>query len=302
MNLSDLKKIDDIKIIQDGIFSNLGFLNQKKTAQLSFIQGLNENDTMIVPSNISCLIIKPEFFPRLIINHQIGIGFSEDPYRTFIKIHNYLARETSFYGSPFEKKIGRNTYIHPTAFIAETNVTIGDNCNIGPNVAILEGTQIANNVIIRAGTTIGSEPINSQFYDTLKNRMIPSGGVIIHDNVEIHSNCCISKAVLGGYTDIGEYTKIDNLVNISSNVQIGNRCMIVALASVGESVIIGDDTWIGPGSAIEKNIEIGNNAYVRLGSIVTDNVSSDQRVSGNFAIPHEKFLSFLKKYNKKNFQ
>ena len=295
MNFSGLKEINDFKLIQDGTFSNLGYFNQKKTAQLSFIQELNENDTMTVPSNISSLIIKPEFLPQLIINHQIGIGFSEDPHRTFIKIHNYLARETSFYGSPFERKIGRNTYIHPTAFIAETNVKIGDNCNIGPNVAILEGTQIANNVIIRAGTTIGSETLNSPFYDTQENFMIPSGGVIIHDNVEIHSNCCISKAVLGGYTDIGEYTKIDNLVNISSDAKIGKRCMIVALASVGVSAIIGDDTWIGPGSAIEKNIEIGNNAYVTLGSIVTDNVLSDQRVSGNFAIPHEKFLRFLKK-------
>jgi UDP-3-O-[3-hydroxymyristoyl] glucosamine N-acyltransferase LpxD len=231
----------------------------------------------------------------LIINHQIGIGFSEDPQRTFIEIHNYLAQETFFYGSAFDREIGRTTYVHPTAFIAETNVKIGDNCHIGPNVTILEGTQIANNVIIRAGTTLGSETLNAHFYDAQEIRIIPSGGVIIHDNVEIHSNCCISKAVLGGYTEIGEYTKIDNLVNISSDVKIGKRCMIVALASVGESVIIGDDTWIGPGSAIEKNIEIGNNAYVTLGSIVTDNVSSDQRVSGNFAIPHEKFLSFIKK-------
>lgn len=295
MNFSGLKEINDFKLIQDGTFLNLGYFNQKKTAQLSFIQELNENDKMIIPSNISSLIIKPEFLPHLISDHQIGIGFSENPRRIFIKIHNYLARETPFYGSPFERKIGRNTYIHPTAFIAETNVKIGDDCNIGPNVVILDGTQIANNVIIRAGTTIGSETLNSQFYDDQENRIISSGGVIIHDNVEIHANCCISKAVLGGYTEIGEYTKIDNLVNISNDVTIGKRCMIVALSSVGESVIIGDDTWIGPGSSIEKNIEIGSNAYVTLGSIVTDNVSSDQRVSGNFAIPHENFLSFLKK-------
>ena len=295
MNFSGLKEIDNIQLIQDGTFSNLGCFNQKKPALLSFIQEINDIDKLIVPSNISSLIIKPEFLPRLIINHQVGICFSQDPYKTFVKIHNYLARETSFYGSPFDKKIGRTTHVHPTAFIAETNVKIGENCYIGPNVTILEGTQIENNVIIRAGTTIGSETVNLSFYDPQENWMIPTGGVIIHNHVEIHSNCCVSKAILGGFTEIGEYTKIDNLVNISNDVKIGKRCMIVALASVGESVIIGDDTWIGPGSAIEKNIEIGNNAYVTLGSIVTDNVSSDQRVSGNFAIPHEKFLSFLKK-------
>jgi UDP-3-O-[3-hydroxymyristoyl] glucosamine N-acyltransferase len=295
MNFSDLIEIDNITLIQDGTFSNLGYFNQKKPAQLSFIQELNDTDKLIVPSNISSLIIKPKFLPQLIINHQIGIGFSENPHITFIKIHNHLASESFFYGSPIDKIIGRAAHIHPTAFIADTNIKIGNNCHIGPNVTILEGTQIANNVIIRAGTTVGSEPIISPFYDPQENRMLSSGGVIIYDNVEIHSNCCISKAVLGGFTEIGEYTKIDNLVNISSDVKIGKRCMIVALASIGESVIIGDDTWIGPGSAIEKNIEIGNNAYVTLGSIVTDNVQSNQRVSGNFAIPHEKFLNFLKK-------
>jgi len=295
MRLSALKSVGNLEIIQDGDFRALGLISQKKPDMLTFLDNTENPGDITIPKNLSGLITRRDLFPALPDKNRIALAFSNDPRESFFTIHNFLVQSSDFYGESFPTKIGKNTIIHPTAFITDSRVKIGDNCKIGPNVAIMEGTVIENNVIIRACTTIGSE--SNAFRPGLDGvtSIYSSGGVLIHNNVEIHSNCCISRAVLGGYTEIGESTKIDNLVHIGSGALIGKRCMIVALAVVGKESEIGNDVWIGPGSVVTDNTIIGDGAYVTLGSVVTEDVPPNQRVTGNFAINHEKFLNFLKK-------
>jgi acetyltransferase-like isoleucine patch superfamily enzyme len=295
MRLSALKSVGNLEIINDGEFTTIGLISQKKPDMLSFLDDTEEPWDITIPANLSCLITMKELCPGLPDKNQIALAFSDDPCESFFNIHNFLVQNSDFYSAPSPTKIGKNTFIHPTTFIADSGVNVGDNCHIGPNVSILEGTVIENNVIIRAGTTIGSESNASYKGKDGITPIFSSGGVLIHNNVEIQSNCCISRAVLGGFTEIGESTKIDNLVHIGGGASIRKRCMIVALAVVGRDATLGNDVWIGPGSVVSDNISIGDRAYVTLGSVVTEDVLPNQRVTGNFAIEHEKFLNFLKK-------
>ena len=264
MKLSDLKDIGSFQIIKDCEFSSLGLLDQKNILQLSFLDDIKYLSEGTINSNLAGLITKKELISLLNIDRPLGLIISDNPRITFYKIHNYLVQNTSFYGKFFKSKIGVNTKIHQTAYISESNVKIGNNCFIGPNVTILDGTIIKDNVTIGAGTVIGTDALECKRYGHNILPVIHAGGVLIHDNVEIKSNCCICKSVLGGYTEIGECTKIDNLVYIAHNTKIGKRCMIIGFAMISGSAIIGDDVWIGPNVTISNKIQIGNNAYITL--------------------------------------
>jgi len=293
MKLSEIN-VDAIEVIAEGEFESIGNITQNKLKQLSFIE--NEKYISIIPlnSSISCILTNKELIPFL--PGDIGIIISDDPKKSFYQIHNYLARKTNFYGSPFDTIIGGSAKVHPSAHIAENNVHIGERCHVGPNATILENTVLENDVIIRAGSVIGTEGFR---FERIGKEILPVyhvGGVLIHNRVEIQANACVANAKFGGdFTEIGEDTKIDNLVHIAHNVVIGKRCLIAASAIVAGSAIIGNDVWIGPNACISNKLTIGDGAYITMGSVVTKNVSSSQKVTGNFAIDHEKFIEFIKK-------
>jgi UDP-3-O-[3-hydroxymyristoyl] glucosamine N-acyltransferase len=104
----------------------------------------------------------------------------------------------------------------------------------------------------------------------------------------------VDRALFGGFTEIGDDTVVDNLVQVAHGVSIGRRCRIVACAAVGGSSIIGNDVWIGPNAIISSAIRIGDGARVSLGSVVIRDVPPGGRVSGNFAIDHERFMKLFK--------
>lgn len=198
-------------------------------------------------------------------------------------------------GSHLENEIEVSAEIHPTAFIAGKGVRIGKGCIIGPKAVILEGSTLERNVMIGPGTVIGSED-SLLFMNGSGGEKVPStGGVIIRDDVEIHANCNVCRGISGGVTEIGASTKVDNLVSIGQNAKIGERCLLVACASIGSNVDIGNEVWIGPNSTVSSGVTVGNNAYVTIGAVVVEDVKPNQKVTGNYAIDHEKFLEFLKK-------
>jgi UDP-3-O-[3-hydroxymyristoyl] glucosamine N-acyltransferase len=294
VNLSEIRsKVPiEIEIIKDGKFESLGFVTHNTPDQLVYIENIKYVPIMLRNSNISCVITTRELSSA--IPKELGIGISINPRKLFYEIHNYLARDADFYWKPFKTEIARSAKIHPTAHIAETNVRIGERCEIGPRACILENSILENDVIIRAGSVIGTEGFEFNRIDKKVIPVIHVGGVVLHSRVEIQGNTVVDKAVFRGFTEIGEDTKVDNLVHIAHNVRIGKRCLIIALAMIGGSVTIGDDVWIGPSASIVPEIKIGDGASVSIGSVVTQDVAPRQRVTGNFAIDHEKFVAFLK--------
>ena len=156
--------------------------------------------------------------------------------------------------------IGDGTQLRSGAKIGD-DITIGKNCLIHPNVFIEDGCTIGDNVILHAGAVIGADGFG-YVRETDRYVKFPQiGTVVIEDNVEIGANSCIDRGALGE-TRIGEGTKIDNLVQIAHNVQIGKRVIIAAQTGISGSTVIEDDCVIG------GQVGMGDHARVMSGAII----------------------------------
>ena len=164
--------------------------------------------------------------------------------------------------------------------MAPQNVRIGARSVIEPGAIILEGSILDKEVVIRAGTVIGGEGFEPKVAGG-RHFIVPhAGGVHLSGGVEVLCNSHIAKSVFGGHTDIGEQTKIDAMVHISHNVQVGDFCEIAAGAILAGSSTIGDRVWIGPGVIVSSEVLIGDGAFIALGSVVTKDVPNSWRVFG----------------------
>ena len=142
------------------------------------------------------------------------------------------------------------------------NVTIGRNCVLHPNVFVEDGCKIGDNVVLHSGVVIGADGfgyVRDGQHGYVKFPQI--GTVVIEDNVEIGANTCVDRGALGE-TRIGEGTKIDNLVQIAHNVQIGKRVVIAAQTGISGSTVIEDDCVIG------GQVGMGDHARVLSGAVI----------------------------------
>lgn len=175
-------------------------------------------------------------------------------------------------------KIGDNTVIGANSFIGE-RVRIGKNCLLYPNISIYEHTLIGNKAIIHSGAVIGSDgfgfvPKGDKIY-----KVPQSGNVIIKDNVEIGANTCIDRGTFAN-TEIGENTKIDNLVQIAHNTIIGRNVFIAGQSGIAGSCEIGDGTMMGGGVGISDHSKVGKNVKIGAKSGVAGRISDGDTVFG----------------------
>lgn len=178
-----------------------------------------------------------------------------------------------------EVQVGRHCVIASGCKIGR-NSRLGDNCRLDGNVVIYHNCCIGNNVIIQANSTIGSTGFGYYYIDG-SHRLIPhNGGVVIEDFVEIGANCCVDRAKFGN-TKIGAGTKIDNLVQIAHNVEIGRCCLIAAQVGIAGSCKIGDGVVFGGQAGVADNIEIGAGAMIGGKAGVTHSVAAEQQVAGS---------------------
>ncbi|MDE1766229.1 MAG: UDP-3-O-(3-hydroxymyristoyl)glucosamine N-acyltransferase [Thaumarchaeota archaeon] len=182
------------------------------------------------------------------------------------------------------KKIGRNVYVGPFAYIGK-NVTIGDNSRIYGHVCIYGNSRIGKNVVIYPSAVIGSDGFGFEKNEENEWEKFPHlGGVKIHDNVEIGACTCIDRGTLED-TIIGYGTKIDNLVHIAHNVKIGRNCLVVAQCMIAGGCILGDNVHVAMSSTIRDGIRIGENALIGMGSVVTKDIMSGSTAIGVPARP-----------------
>ena len=157
-------------------------------------------------------------------------------------------------------EIGDGTQLRAGAKIGD-HVTVGKNCVLHPNVFVEDGCLIGDDVILHTGVVIGTDGFG-YVRDLDRYVKFPQiGTVVIEDNVEIGANSCVDRGALGE-TRIGEGTKIDNLVQIAHNVQIGKRVVIAAQTGISGSTVIEDDCVIG------GQVGMGDHARVLSGAII----------------------------------
>jgi UDP-3-O-[3-hydroxymyristoyl] glucosamine N-acyltransferase len=165
-------------------------------------------------------------------------------------------------------KIGDHTKVFPNSFIGD-NVSIGENCIIHPGVKIYHDCIIHNHVTVHAGTVIGSDGFGfaPQADGTFKK--VPQiGNVIIEDNVEIGANTTIDRATMGS-TTIRKGAKLDNLIQIAHNVDVGECTVIAAQAGVSGSTKIGKNVMIGGQAGLVGHIQIAEGSKINAQSGVS---------------------------------
>lgn len=159
-------------------------------------------------------------------------------------------------------KIGANAVLQAGNFIND-DVTIGDDTNLFPNVTIYPRTQIGKRVRLHAGVVIGADGFGYVFDAGTHCKVPQIGNVVIGDDVEIGANTTVDRAALGS-TIIGRGTKIDNLVQIGHNVELGDGCIICAQVGIAGSAKLGKFTVLGGQVGIAGHLKIGN--QVKIGS------------------------------------
>jgi UDP-3-O-[3-hydroxymyristoyl] glucosamine N-acyltransferase len=272
-------------------FEFMGWSNSTKINTLTFCDDESYINEINNNPNITGVIIKPDF-KNVFNDKSKKIYINDDPRYVFYTIFNKNAFKNK---KEIDTIIHPTASIHPTAYISNVNVIIGENTIIKPNVTILEDVEIGNNCVIQSGTVIGSEGF--EFKKTSKGviSVLHDGKVIIKNNVHIGANTCIDKGFSFRDTFIDDNVMIDNLVHVAHCVHIKNGASIIAGTILGGSSEILENSWLSINSSIAPKIIVNKNGFVSMGAVVTKNVIDNEQVTGNFAIPHDKFLKIFKK-------
>jgi UDP-3-O-[3-hydroxymyristoyl] glucosamine N-acyltransferase len=184
--------------------------------------------------------------------------------------------------------IGDRVTLYPGVYVGE-KAFIGDDSILYANVSIREKVKIGCRVIIHGGAVIGSDGFGFATYDGLHHKIPQVGIVVVGDDVEIGANVTVDRAALGK-TVIGRGTKIDNLVQIAHNVTIGEDSLLVSQVGISGSTQLGDRVTLAGQVGLAGHLSIGDNVVVGAKSGVIRDVSSNQTVSGIYALPHRTWL------------
>ena len=180
-------------------------------------------------------------------------------------------------------KIGANCVLQSGNSVGDDSV-LGDETNLFPNATIYSRTQIGKRVRIHAGAVIGSDGFGYVF-DTSFHRKVPQiGNVILGDDVEIGANTTVDRAALGS-TIIGKGTKIDNLVQVGHNVEIGEHCIFCAQVGISGSTKIGNHTVMAGQAGLAGHLKIGNKVTIGSKSGVMHNIPDGEQWLGIPAQP-----------------
>ncbi|MCL2649729.1 MAG: UDP-3-O-(3-hydroxymyristoyl)glucosamine N-acyltransferase [Candidatus Azobacteroides sp.] len=186
-------------------------------------------------------------------------------------------------------KLGKNISIFPQAFIGD-NVEIGDNTTIYAGVKIYEGCRIGKNCIIHSGAVIGADGFGFAPDDEGKYKKIPQfGNVIIEDDVEIGANTTIDRAVMDS-TIIRSGVKLDNLIQIAHNVEVGEDTVMAAQAGISGSAKIGKHCMFGGQVGTAGHIQIADHVTVGGQAGVIGSIKESTTILGSPAINAKNYM------------
>lgn len=307
-NLNEISEQLNGILIGDGnvVITGVGSINAAKEGEIAFVTDKNLNK--LDQCNASAFIV-PE---TTIIEFKVPVIKVKNPRLDFIRLIEMFSEKTKSSGVVSSEaiepsvrlgynvqidefavikegvSIGDHTIISAHSFIGK-NVTIGTNCLIHPNVTVLHDTFIGDNVIIHSGAVIGADGFGFEWNGQKQVKIPHIGNVIVFDDVEIGANTTIDRGTIDS-TIIGKGTKMDNLIQIGHNVQIGEHCIIAGTSAIGGSSKIGNRVILAGGSAVINNITIGDGCVVLAKTMVTKNMPENSMVSGYTARSHKRQL------------
>jgi UDP-3-O-[3-hydroxymyristoyl] glucosamine N-acyltransferase len=266
--------VSNLSKIEEGVAGTLSFLANPK-----YTNYIYDTNASIVIVNNSLVLEKP-LKPTCTL---IKVEDSYASFATLLEMYNqFKGNKTGIEQPSFiseSAKHGSDCYIGAFAYIGNNvkigdnvkiypHVYIGDNCLIGDNTTLFSGVKIyheckvGNNVTIHSNTVIGSDGFGFAPQDGKEFAKVPQiGNVIIEDNIEIGSNCSIDRATLGS-TILRKGVKLDNLVQIAHNVEIGENTVIAGLSGVAGSTKVGKNCMIAAQVGIVGHIKIADGVKI----------------------------------------
>jgi UDP-3-O-[3-hydroxymyristoyl] glucosamine N-acyltransferase len=297
--VAELAELVDGRVVGDKGKEILGIadLDQASEGEIAYV----ENEKFFgaaVESKAGCLIVPP------------GV-VGEIQNRTLIEVQNPKLA-FALIGAALHPPLRREPEIHATAVVAESadvaltayvgphvqigdgahvgaytrieagvvigaNAYVGDNCVLHPNVVLYDGVQVGDRVILHAAVCVGADGFGYVRHDHGYHKFPQIGTVVIEDDVELGAHTCVDRAALGR-TRIGRGTKLDNMVHVGHNCDIGERVVIAAQTGISGSVVIEDDAIIGgqvgfgDHTRVQKGAIIGSKAGILPGKIVRPGV------------------------------
>ncbi len=188
-------------------------------------------------------------------------------------------------------EIGERCLIYPHAYIGD-GVKLGDDCIIYPNVSIYHGCRLGNRVTIHSGSVIGADGFGFAPEGDGYKKIPQLGIVIIEDDVEIGANTCVDRSTMEA-TIIHKGVKLDNLVQIAHNTEIGEHTVMSAQVGIAGSTKVGQWCMFGGQVGIAGHITIGNKVMLGAQSGVPGSLKDNQRLIGTPPMPETPFFKSM---------
>ena len=298
-------KINSLAKIADAAPGSIAFLSNPKYEQF------------IYATAASAVIVQQSFVPKAPVN-TVLIKVA-DPYTAFTVLLEQYARLVKFAKKGIEQPshigegsstgesvyrgafsyignntvIGNNVKVYPQVYIGD-NVTIGNNTILYAGVRVLDRTVIGNNCTIQAGCVIGSDGFGFAPQPDGSYKTIPQvGNVILEDNVDIGANTVIDCATMGS-TVIKTGVKLDNLIQVAHNAEIGSHTVIAAQAGVSGSSVIGAYCMIGGQAGISGHIKIADKTNLGAQTGVASSITESGKTF--LGAPQLEIRDFMRSY------
>ncbi|MBQ7042290.1 MAG: UDP-3-O-(3-hydroxymyristoyl)glucosamine N-acyltransferase [Muribaculaceae bacterium] len=198
-------------------------------------------------------------------------------------------------------KLGKEVKIYPQVYIGN-NVEIGDNTIIYPGVKIYHGCKIGDRCILQAGVVVGGDGFGFAPVSSGYNKIPQIGNVEIGNDVEIGANTTIDRATMGS-TRIKNGVKLDNLIQVAHNVEIGSNTVMAAQVGIAGSTKIGENCMVGGQVGFAGHITIGNNVMIGAQTGIPSNIADNSRIMGSPATDIKDFarqVVYIKNLGKLN--
>jgi UDP-3-O-[3-hydroxymyristoyl] glucosamine N-acyltransferase len=292
--------------------NGLSKIEEGATGTLSFLSNPKYEEYIYTTQSSVC-IVNNTFVPSKPLPQTLTLVKVEDAYACFAKlldVYNQMRQkqpkiETPSFISESAKTggglylgafayigenvvIGENVKIYPQAYIGD-GVIIGNDCTIHAGVKIYADTKIGDRCVLHAGVVVGSDGFGFAPDENGVFSKVPQiGNVVLEDDVEIGSNSTIDCATMGS-TILRKGVKIDNLVHLAHNVEVGSHSAIAAQAGVAGSAKIGKHVLVGGQAGISGHLQVADGTRIVAQSGVPNTIKKAETLMGSPAIPMDDY-------------
>ena len=294
--------------------SNFAKIEEAQEGDLSFLAN-PRYESFIYETNASIVIVNNDFVATHVTKPSLTLIRVKNAYAAFsqlLQIYNQFRLEKTGREEPCfihesatfasdgyigafayvgkDCKIGNNVKIYPHVYIGD-NVTIGDNVVLYSGVKVYHDCVLGSNIIIHSNTVIGSDGFGFAPQEDGSYSKVPQiGNVVINDNVEIGANTVVDRATMGS-TLIKEGVKLDNLIQIAHNVEVGKNSVIAAQTGVSGSAKIGENVVLGGQVGVVGHITIADRTQVQAQTGINKSIKEENKKwGGSPVLPYQVYL------------